>query len=83
MEDEDEDIGRGARARGVEEGVELLEKEGGLVCIGLGARGNMTSPALFIAGYPSHCRPDRTHLMHSGLVSSHLTLRPLFIRSVS
>lgn len=42
---------------------------------GRGAIGTATSTVLLYAGYPSHCLPDRTHLLHCGLVSSHLTLR--------
>ena len=35
----------------------------------------MVSPVvLFGGGYPSQWRPARRHLMHCGLVSSHLTL---------
>jgi hypothetical protein len=42
-----------------------------------GAIGIGTSVVLLYAGYPSHLLPDRTHLLHSGRVSSHLTLRAL------
>lgn len=42
---------------------------------GLGAIGIATSTVRLYAGYPSHCLPDRTHLLHCGLVSSHFTLR--------
>lgn len=44
---------------------------------GRGAIASTTSPALLYAGYPSHVRPDRTHFIHCGRVSSHLTLRSL------
>ena len=44
---------------------------------GLGAIGIATSTVRLYAGYPSHCLPDRTHLLHCGLVSSHFTLRCL------
>lgn len=42
---------------------------------GRGAIGIAASTVLLYAGYPSQCLPDRTHLLHCGLVSSHLTLR--------
>jgi hypothetical protein len=42
---------------------------------GRGAIGIATSTVRLYAGYPSHCLPDLTHLMHCGLVSSHFTLR--------
>lgn len=42
-----------------------------------GAIGIGTSVVLLYAGYPSHLLPDRTHLLHWGRVSSHLTLRAL------
>jgi len=42
-----------------------------------GAIGISTSVVLLYAGYPSHLLPDRTHLLHWGRVSSHLTLRAL------
>jgi hypothetical protein len=42
---------------------------------GRGAMGIAISVVRLYAGYPSHCFPDRTHLLHCGLVSSHLTLR--------
>lgn len=43
---------------------------------GRGAIGAGASPvARLYAGYPSQTLPDRTHLLHCGLVSSHLTLR--------
>lgn len=44
---------------------------------GRGAIGTAGSPTLLYAGYPSHCLPDLTHLVHCGRVSSHLTLRIL------
>ncbi len=43
--------------------------------LGRGAIGIVTSKFLFCTGYPSHCLPDFTHLLHCGLVSSHLTRR--------
>jgi hypothetical protein len=65
--------------------VEEAEEDGGDVDIvelvegpGQGAIGIATSTVLLYAGYPSHCLPDRTHLLHCGLVSSHLTLRFLW-----
>jgi hypothetical protein len=42
---------------------------------GRGAIGTATSSVLLYAGYPSHFLPDRTHFIHCGRVSSHLTLR--------
>ncbi len=42
-----------------------------------GAIGIGTSVVLLYAGYPSHRLPDRTHLLHCGLVSSHFTRRAL------
>jgi len=60
-DEEDEDDVVGAR--------EAVEEPG------RGAIGIATSPVLLCAGYPSHCLPDRTHLIHCGRVSSHLTLR--------
>lgn len=51
------------------------EEEPVLPFPGLGAIGIATSTVLLYAGYPSHCLPERTHLLHCGLVSSHFTLR--------
>jgi hypothetical protein len=48
---------------------------------GRGAIGIAASTVLLYAGYPSQCLPDRTHLLHWGLVSSHLTLRFLCPRA--
>lgn len=45
-----------------------------------GAIGMGTSVVLLCAGYPSHRLPDRTHLLHWGRVSSHLTRRALQTR---
>ena len=53
------------------------EEETLLPLPGLGAIGIATSTVLLYAGYPSHCFPERTHLLHCGLVSSHFTLRDL------
>lgn len=47
---------------------------------GRGAIGIATSPIRLYAGYPSHCLPDLTHLVHCGRVSSHFTLR--FLRGL-
>jgi hypothetical protein len=44
---------------------------------GRGTIGIATPTALLYAGYPSHSLPDRIHLLHCGLVSSHFTLRIL------
>ena len=54
---------------------EAEEEDGDTTEPGRGAIGIATSTVLLYAGYPSHRLPDRTHLLHCGLVSSHLTLR--------
>lgn len=46
-----------------------------LVPFGRGAIGIATSTVRLYAGYPSQVLPERTHLLHCGRVSSHLTLR--------
>jgi hypothetical protein len=51
------------------------EEEPVLPLPGLGAIGIATSTVLLYAGNPSHRLPERTHLLHCGLVSSHFTLR--------
>ncbi len=50
---------------------------------GRGAIGTATSPVRLWAGYPSHLRPDLTHFVHCGLVSSHLTRRFLKLEVIS
>jgi len=52
-----------------------VEEDAMLLPPGRGAIGIATSPVLLYAGYPSQVLPERTHLLHCGLVSSHLTLR--------
>lgn len=66
-------------ARNVEAGDECDDEEAASLSRGRGAIAIATSPGRLYAGYPSHCRPDLTHLVHCGRVSSHLTLR--FLRS--